>query len=501
MDLINGIANVLSPLNLLFCFVGCVLGTLVGVLPGLGPATTISILLPVTLYLNPTASIIMLSGLYYGAAYGGSTTSILVNIPGETSSIPTTFDGFPMTKQGRAGEALWISAVGSFIAGTTGAIMLSIIGPEIAKHALKFGPPEYTGLVVFSLTLIVGLSGRSIIKGLAAGVVGMIIGTAGLDPLTGIKRFSFGSVSIMRGFEIIPLAIGLFGIGEILINAEAGIERVFEGKTKLNKMMPRGKELKRGLWASLRGTALGLPLGVLPGMLPALSAFLSYDLEKKISKTPEKFGTGMIEGVAAPEAANNATSQSGFLPLMTLGIPTGPAMAIILAALVINGLQPGPMMFQTNKAFVWTVIGSMYIGNVMLLILNLPLVGLWARISLVPYKYLGPFILGICLVGAYSPRSTMFDVYVALGAGLLGYIMRKRDWPLAPLILGVILGPMFEQSFRQSLSMGRGGPGAWIFFHRPIVIAFLILSVILLGISIKFFRRIHVADGKDSDNY
>lgn len=484
MDLINGIANVFRLSNLLYCFLGCALGTLVGVLPGLGPASTISILLPLTMYLDPTGSIIMLSGIFYGAMYGGSTTSILVNIPGEAASVVTCFDGFQMTRHGRAGNALWISAVGSFIAGSIGVLGLSIIGPGIAKLALKFGPAEYLGLLIFSLTALVSLSGASIIKGISSGIVGILLATVGLDPLTGAPRFSFGSTDLMRGFTLIPVVVGLFGIGEILTSAEAGIAKIYEGR--LGKMMPEGKELKKGLLASLRGSAAGFLLGLLPGMVASLTTFLVYDLEKRISKYPERFGTGLIEGVAAPEAANNAAAQAGFIPLMTLGIPTGASTAIILAALIMYGLHPGPVLFEENKVFIWTVIGSMYIGNVMLLILNLPLVGLWARISLIPYKYLGPIILAICVVGAYSPRNTPFDIWIALGAGVLGYIMKKNHWPIAPLILGFILGPMIEQALRQSLSMG----GSMIFIHRPFSIGFILLAIILILISVKYFKRI-----------
>ncbi len=484
MDLVHGIINSLSPYNLLYCFLGCLLGTLVGVLPGLGPSSTLSILLPITMYLDPTGSIIMLAGLCYGAMYGGSTTSILVNIPGEAASVTTTFDGFPMTKQGRAGEALWIAAVGSFIAGTLGTFVLCIIGPGTAKYAFKFGPPEYFGLLFLSLTTLISLSGSSMTKGLGAGLAGILIASVGLDPVTGITRFSFGLPGMMRGLDLIPLTIGIFGIGEILVNSEAGIRKIYEGK--LGRMMPKWREIKKGTWASLRGTALGFPLGLLPGLSPVVSSFLAYDVEKKISKYPEKFGSGVIEGVAGPEAANNATSQAGFLPLMIFGIPTNPPMAIILAALMLYGLKPGPVFFVQNSEFVWTVIGSMYIGNVMLLVLNLPLVGLWARISTIPYRYLAPTILAICIVGAYSPRNTLFDVWVALGAGVVGYIMRKNHWPPAPFLVGFILGPMLEFSLRQSLSMG----GAMIFFTRPITMAFLIFAVVLVVISVIFVKRI-----------
>ncbi|MFC1820144.1 tripartite tricarboxylate transporter permease [Thermodesulfobacteriota bacterium] len=496
MDLINGIMNVLSPMNLLFSFIGCVLGTLVGVLPGLGTASTLSILLPITMYMDPTRSIIMLAGIYYGAAYGGSTTSILVNIPGETSSVCTCFDGFPMTKQGRAGQALWIAAVGSFIAGTFGVIMLSIIGPGIAKYALKFGPPEYFGLIFFSLTTLISLSGTSLIKGMVAGLMGLLAATVGVDNMTGITRFVFGSIAMMRGFEIIPIVIGLFGISEILTSTEEGIRKIYEGK--LGKMMPRGTELKKGLLASIRGTLLGFPLGVLPGMVPALTSFLSYDLEKKISKTPEKFGTGLIEGVAAPESANNATAQAAYIPLLSLGIPTGPAMAVLLAAFIMYGLQPGPLLFQENADLAWTIIGSMYIGNVFLLILNLPLVGFWARISLIPYKFLGPAIICICVIGAYSPRNTLFDVWVAIGAGIVGYLMRKKKWPLPPLILGFILGPKLELSLRQSMSMG----GISILFSRYISLVLILLAIFAAIVSLKFKRGLSSAiRPEDSDDY
>lgn len=484
MDLISGILNVLSPINLFYCFLGCVFGTLVGVLPGLGPATTLSILLPVALHLNPTGSVIMLAGIYYGAQYGGSTTSILVNIPGETSSVPTCFDGYPMTKQGRAGEALWIAAVGSFIAGTLGSIAITFMGIGFAKYAIKFGPSEYFALLFFSLTAVMSISGGSMMKGLGTGVVGLILGSTGVDPMTGMGRFNFGMVGLMRGLEVVPLAVGLFGIGEVLINAEAGLMKIYEGK--LGKMMPRGRDLKKGLIASLRGTLLGFPLGMLPGIGPPVASFLAYDFEKKISKYPERFGTGVIEGVASPEAANNAAAQAGFIPLMSFGIPTSPATAIILAALIMFGLQPGLILFQENKQFIWTVIGSMYIGNVILLILNLPLVGLWARISRLPYKYLGPIILGICLIGAYSSRNTMFDVWISLGAGVLGYIMRKTHWPLGPLILGFILGPMLEEALRQSLSVG----GPLIFFKRPVPVILFILTVVMVAGTLKFLKRI-----------
>ncbi|MHB9098939.1 MAG: tripartite tricarboxylate transporter permease [Syntrophales bacterium] len=484
MDLINGITAVFTLGNIFYCFVGCVLGTLVGVLPGLGPASTLSILLPLTLRLDPTGSIIMLSGLYYGAMYGGSTTSILVNIPGEAASVPTTFDGFQMTRQGRAGQALWIAAVGSFIAGTLATMAISFIGPGLAKYALRFGPPEYFGLIFFSLSTLISLSGANIAKGLGIGLTGLMLSTVGMDPLSGVERFTYGSTELMRGFDLVPVVVGLFGIGEVLISAESGEGKIYDGH--LGKMMPRGSELRKGLLASVRGSVLGFLTGLLPGMVSSLPTFLAYDLEKRLSKYPEKFGTGVIEGVAGPEAANNATCQAGFIPLVTLGIPTSPSWAIILAALMMYGLQPGPVLFESNKQFIWTVIGSMYVGNVMLLILNLPLVGVWAKISLIPQRWLRPTILAVCIIGAYSPRNTMFDVWVALGAGLVGYLLRKNNWPLAPLILGFILGPMLELSLRQSLNMG----SPMLFITRPISLVFILAAIVVVFVSVKYLSRV-----------
>jgi putative tricarboxylic transport membrane protein len=362
--------------------------------------------------------------------------------------------------------------------------MMSVIGPGVAKYALKFGPPEYVGLLVLSLTAIISFSGVSLTKGLGVGLIGLILATVGIDSTTGAMRFCFGSLALTRGFDLIPVVVGLFGIGEILESTEEGRKKIFEGK--LGKMMPRGEELKKGLWASLRGTMVGFWPGVLPGMVPTLTTFLAYDLEKKYSKYPERFGTGVIEGVAAPEAANNATVQAGFIPLFALGIPTGPANAMILASLMLYGLVPGPTMFRENSVFVWTVIASMYMGNVMLVVLNLPLVGLWARVSLLPYKFLAPAVLGICLIGAYSPRNAMFDLWVAIGAGILGYFMKKMNWPTMPLILGLILGSMFEQALRQSFAMG----GPMIFLKRPVAVCLILLAIIIMLISLKYLKRI-----------
>ena len=476
MDLLSGFLNVITINNLLYCFIGCLAGTLVGVLPGLGPSSTLAILLPITLTLDTTGSIIMMSGICYGAMYGGSTTSILVNIPGEAASVVTCLDGFQMTRQGRAGQALWIAAVGSFIAGTIGVIGITIIGPELAKYALRFGPPEYFGLVLFSLSLLITFSGNLIIKGLIAGIAGIFLSNIGVDPMTGTTRLAFGLVSLSNGLELVPVVVGLFGIGEVIFNTGQETARIFEGK--LGRMTPKWSEIKKGLLASFRAVLVGFPTGLLPGMNTALVSFLCYEVERRVSKDPRLFGTGIIEGVAAPEAGNSACSQAGFIPLLSLGIPTAPSMAILLGALMIYGVQPGPQLFTQNTTLVWTVIASMYVGNVMLLVLNLPLVGIWARISLIPYRYLAPGVLVICAIGAYSPRNSLFDVWVAFVFGILGCYMRLKHWPVAPLILGFILGPMLEKSFRQSLSIG----GIEIFFYHPISAFLIILTVIAVGV-------------------
>ena len=474
--LLGGFIGAFSLTNLAYCFVGCLLGTFVGVLPGLGPAATSAILLPLTSYMSPAGAIIMLAGIYYGAMYGGSTTSILVNVPGEASSVPTCLDGFQMTKQGRAGEALAIAALGSFVAGTFGTIALSFMAPALARIGLKFGPPEYFGLVLFSLTALVGFSGGSLLKGLIAGGVGMFLACVGLDPLSGKQRLTFGSVTFTGGMDVIPVLMGLFGVAEVLASAGEGIVYLYEGS--LGRLLPRGRELVKGLLASIRGTISGFVMGLLPGMIPAVTAFIAYDIEKRLSRTPHRFGTGCIEGVAAPEAANNATSMAGFIPLMSLGIPTSPTLAIILAALMMYGLQPGPFLFLHHSDFAWAVIASMYVGNVILLILNLPLVGFWARLCLVPYRYIGPVILGVCLVGAFSVRNRLFDVIACAGFGILGYLMKRRRWPTTPLILGLILGPMLEQSLRQSLELSGGSFG--ILFTRPISATLIVLTVVVL---------------------
>ncbi|TCT06213.1 tripartite tricarboxylate transporter permease [Aquabacter spiritensis] len=500
-NLFTGILNALSFVNLGFALIGCLLGTLVGVLPGLGPASAMAILLPIAVYLPPDGAIIIMAGIYYGAMYGGSTTAILMNIPGEVSSIVTAQDGFPMTKQGRAGQALAIAAIGSFAAGILGTLAISLIGPAIADLALRFGPPEYFGLVLFSMTALISFAGNSLVLGLGIAALGMALASVGADPLTGAQRLTFGSIEFTKGLDIVPVLVGVFGIGEVLYSASMDTQKVFSGKLgSWWSMIPRGRELSAGLKAAMRGTGIGFVMGLLPGMLPALTAYLAYDVEKRVSRTPERFGNGAIEGVASPEAANNATAMAGFIPLLALGIPTSPALAIMLGTLMINGLTPGPMLFEQQGLLVWTVIGSMLLANMMLLVLNLPLVGVWAKISQIPYSVLGPIVLGVCVIGAYAPRNTLFDVWVAIGFGIVGYVMRRYHMPVAPLVLGFLLGPMFEQSLRQSLALTGGNPLFMI--DRPIAFGLCLAAILVVAATAYFKTKSKVVQGlvEDSTN-
>lgn len=476
--LLQGFILALKPVNLWYAFLGCVLGTIVGVLPGLGPAATMAILLPITSYLSPASAIIMMAGIYYGAMYGGSTTSILLNVPGEAASVPTCIDGFQMAKKGRAGEALFIAAVGSFIAGTLGVVLLSFLAPVLANFSLQFGPPEYSSLTLFSLLAIASFTGRSLLRGVIMSLTGMVLAVIGLDPLSGQTRLVFSVPELYSGLDLIPVLMGLFGIAEVLSALEEGTRQV--AQAKLGSFIPKGEELWKGLSASLKGTIVGL-FGWLPGMLPSVTAFISYDLAKRTSRKPEEFGLGSIEGVAAPEAANNAAATTGFIPLMALGVPTAPIYAILLSAFLIYGLPTGPLLFEQHAEVAWTVIASMYIGNVILLILNLPLIGLWARITLIPYRILGPTVLAVVVVGSYSLRNNMFDVWVTIAFGIMGYFMRKHAWPATPLILGMIFGDMLEKNLRAALQMSGGSP--IIFIERPISASLLGLAVFIILVS------------------
>ena len=481
--LANGFAAALTPMNLAMALVGSLLGTMVGVLPGLGPTAAIAILFPFTAILTPVPAIIMLAGIYYGAMYGGSTTAILLNIPGEVASVPTCFDGYPMAQQGRGGVALGISAIGSFVAGTVGVIALTFFAPLLADQALRFGPPEYFGLMVLAFTVVVSLSSASLAKGMTMAMVGYLVSLIGMGPSTAEPRFTFGYARLMGGVDLIALMVGLFGIAEVFLGLEESRVAI---ATKIRNVLPRWAEVRQAWPAIMRGTGIGFLLGLLPGCAPAVTVFLAYDVEKKLARHPERFGKGAIEGVASPESANNATSSAGFIPLLALGIPASPPLAILLGGLMVYGLQPGPLLFSKNPEFVWTVIASLYLGNVILLVLNLPLVGMWVRLTRVPFGILGPVILLMCFVGAYSVRNSMFDVSVSLVCGLVGYVLRKLQWPIGPLLLAYILGPLLETNLLESLSMSGGSP--LIFFQRWLSLALIMAAAALLMTSLVLVR-------------
>lgn len=486
--LVQGFGSAIGPTNLLWALIGCLVGTLVGVLPGIGPSSAIAILLPLTTFLPPTPAIIMMAAIYYGAMYGGSTTAIVVNIPGEASSVPTAMDGYEMAKQGRAGPALAISAISSFVAGTLSLVGLTFFAPVLSNFALAFGPPEYFALMFMGLSLVISLSGKALLKGMIGASVGLLISLVGQNPLTGASRLTFGSEDLMAGVNFISVIIGLFALGEVFVNVEQKIALIVD-KKKI-EWVPTWADVNQCWGAMLRSTGVGFFMGLLPGCAPAVTTFVAYDLEKRVSKHPEKFGHGAIEGVAAPEGANNATCSGGFVPLFAFGLPTGPALAVLLGGFMMYGLQPGPLLFQQQPEFVWAVIASMYIGNVMCLILNLPLVGMWARIAIIPFPILGPLIVIFSVIGAYSIRYLMFDVWVALVFGVVGYLMRKFRFPMAPLVLASVLAQMLETSLSQALVISRGSP--LIFFTRPIACAFMILAFasIIRGfwVQIKYHR-------------
>ena len=475
--LFHGFATALSLQNLFWALVGSFIGTLVGVLPGIGPASGIAILLPMTTVLPPTSAIIMMAAIYYGAMYGGSTTSITVNIPGEASSVATAIDGYEMAKQGRAGPALAISAISSFFAGTLSLIGLTFFAPILANFAVVFGPPEYFALMFMGLSLIISLSGRALLKGIISMALGLMAALIGQDPLTGAARLTFGSSQLNAGVDFISVIVGLFAISEVMVNVEQKISAI--SQMKIGKLMPTWADMKQCTGTMLRCTAVGFFLGLLPGCAPSVTAFVAYDVEKRVSKHPERFGHGAIEGVCAPEGANNATSTAGFVPLFSFGLPVAPSMAVLLGGLMMYGLQPGPMLFKTNPDFVWAVIASMYIGNVMLLVLNLPLVGMWARICVIPFYILGPLIIYFSVLGTYSIRFVALDVWIMLIFGVAGYFMRKLGFPIAPMVLATILAPMLETSLGQSLLISQGSP--LIFFTHPISAVFMGLAFLSIG--------------------
>jgi putative tricarboxylic transport membrane protein len=472
-----GFQTALEPVNLLLCFLGVLTGTLVGVLPGLGPMAAMSLLLPTTFHISPVSAIIMLAGIYYGAMYGGSTTSILVNIPGEAASVVTCLDGYQMARQGRAGPALGIAAFASFIAGTLSTAGLTLVAPPLAQLALKFGSPEYFALIFLGLTTVTYLASGPMWKSLMMAALGLFLGCIGMDVAIGATRFAFGIIELFDGVGIVPVAMGLFGIAEVLLNVEQSMERSVL-TSRVRNLLPTRADWAASMPAILRGSVLGFFLGVLPGAGPLISSFAGYAMEKRLSREPEKFGTGMIQGVAGPEAANNAATGGAFVPLLTLGIPPTAVMALLLGALIIFGVQPGPRLVAEHPQLFWGVIASMYVGNVMLLVLNLPLIGMWIQILKVPYPILFPLILLFCVIGAYSLNNSVTEVGIMILFGVIGYFLRKLEFEPAPLILALVLGPMLELNFRQSLAMGDGR--LLFFFERPISATILVIALLLL---------------------
>ncbi len=491
MDILNqlmhGFATAATPINLLWAFVGCMVGTAVGVLPGIGPALTVAMLLPLTAQVEPTASMIMFAGIYYGAMYGGSTTSILLNTPGETASMVTALEGNLMAKNGRAGAALATSAIGSFFAGTVATVLLTVFAPWLAEVALRFGPPEYFALMVLAFITVSAVLGASVLRGLTSLLIGLAIGLIGIDEISGTARYTLGIPELVDRIEVTLMAVGLFAVGEALYFGlfEA---RVPETQNKMTSLYMTKSDWKRSWPAWLRGTALGFPFGTVPAGGTEIPTFLSYAMEKKLSKHKHEFGTvGAIEGVAGPEAANNATAAGVLVPLLTLGIPTSTTAAILLSAFQNYGITTGPQLFQTSSALVWALIASLYIGNVMLLILNLPLVGLWVKLLKIPRHWLYAGILVFATVGVYGMRQSSFDLYLLYGIGLMGVLMRRFDFPTAPVIVGMILGPMAEAQFRNAMSIGEGKLS--VFVERPLSATVLALCVAMIVLPVLLKRR------------
>ena len=476
-NLALGFGVALTPINLMYCLVGVILGTLIGVLPGIGPVATIAMLLPVTFSLSPITALIMLAGIYYGAQYGGSTSAILVNLPGESSSVVTCLDGYQMARQGRAGVALATAAIGSFFAGCVSTLIVAMFAPPLAEIALKFGPSEYFSLMVLGLVAAVVLAHGSVIKAVAMVILGLLLGLVGTDVNSGVLRFAFGISELADGIGFVTVAMGLFGTAEIITNLEMKDEReVFTNK--VTNMWPTKEDWKRMWKPILRGTFLGSALGILPGGGALLASFGAYTLEKKVSKYGHEFGKGAIEGVAAPEAANNAGAQTSFIPLLTLGIPSNAVMALMIGAMMIQGIAPGPQVMTEKPQLFWGMIASMWVGNLMLVILNLPMIGMWIKLLTVPYRILFPSILVFMAIGVYSLSNNPFDVLLMMLFGLLGYIFVKLECEPAPLLLGFILGPLMEENLRRAMLLSRGDP--IVFFTKPISAGFLIASILLL---------------------
>jgi len=481
-NLLLGFSVALQPSILVYAFVGCLIGTLVGMMPGLGPLAGISLLLPATFGLNPITAIVLLAGVYYGAMYGGSTTSILVNVPGEAASVMTCVDGYAMTQNGRAGPALAIAAIGSFVAGTLGVVGLMLLAPTLAEFALRFGPPEYTALLLMGLFILAYMSGGSMLKTLAMAAFGLMLGMIGIDVMSGYTRFSYGVVEFGDGVGIVPVAVGLFGVSEILL-AAGGAEPPKVQQPRLRDLIPSREEFRLSVGPIARGSLLGFLIGIIPGSAHIISTFVSYGVERRISKHPERFGRGAIEGVAGPESANNAAATGAFVPMLALGIPTSPVTAVMIAAIMVHGVLPGPMLIQEQPELFWGFVASMYVGNVVLLILNLPMVGLFVNLLRIPYGYLYPCILCFCILGTYAVGNSVVDVWILLAMGGVGYLLRKFGYDLAPVALGLVLAPMIELSLRQSLAMSAGDYG--IFLQRPIATTMLALGVVLFLFALK----------------
>jgi TctA family transporter len=478
-NLALGFSVALSWQNFFYCFMGVVLGTLIGVLPGIGPVATIAMLLPVTFTLNPTSALIMLAGIYYGAQYGGSTTAILVNLPGESASVVTCIDGYQMARKGRAGAALGVSALGSFFAGCVATIVIALFAPPLAEVALKFGPAEYFSLMVLGLIAATVLASGSLVKAIAMVILGLLLGLVGTDVNSGVARFSFSVSELSDGIGFVSVAMGVFGFAEIINNLEQkGSREVFT--KKVTGLLPTWQDIKDCTPSVLRGTALGCFLGILPGGGALLASFAAYTLEKKVSKNSANFGKGAIQGVAAPESANNAGAQTSFIPLLTLGIPSNPVMALMIGAMMIQGIAPGPQVMTERPQLFWGMIASMWVGNLMLVVLNLPLIGMWIKLLTIPYRMLYPAILLFCCVGVYSLSNSPFDVMQTAVFGVVGYIWVKLECEPAPLILGFILGPLMEENLRRAMLLSRGDP--LVFFQRPISLTMLLIAAFLLVI-------------------
>jgi putative tricarboxylic transport membrane protein len=477
--ILYGFGVALTPANLAACFVGVLIGTIVGVLPGIGPVGAMALLLPSTYALAPATALIMLAGIYYGSMYGGSTTSILVNVPGEAASVVTAIDGYQMARKGRAGAALTVSAVGSFVAGSVGVIGIVLFAAWLAELALQFGPPEYFALTVMGLAVLSRLSGGSVLLSFLMVGLGLAIGTVGMEPISGFRRFTFGSVQLSQGIELVPVIMGLYGVAEVLGLAEEGLKKASISRVKLRELFPTRAEWRLSSWPVARGSVVGFLTGLIPGPATVLATFIAYTIERRISRTPERFGTGAIEGVAGPEAANNGATAGAMVPLLSLGIPFAPATAILLGALVIHGIQPGPLLMAERPEVFWGVVASMYVGNFLLLILNLPLVGLFVSVLRLPQHVLSTLVLLLCLVGAYSLSNSLLDLWVLVGMGVVGYGFRKLQIDPAPLIVALVLGPIMEKTLRQSLFMARGD--WWLLFLRPLSLGLLLIGVLVVA--------------------